>query len=256
VPLLDIRSVSSGYSANLVLREVSIHVEQGEIVALVGANGAGKSTLLNTAMGLVPISSGEILFEGRPITRETTPEIVRSGLVQVPERRQLFGDMSVEENLLLGAFTAIGDTDDRLVEQYQRFPRLSERRTQLTQTLSGGEQQMVAIARALMARPKLLLLDEPSLGLAPLLVAQVIEHVQLLSRFGVTCLLVEQNAKVALGVADRGYILETGRVTKSGTSAQLLSDASVLDAYLGGSGAHGNTMEDRLQARKRAILAE
>ena len=254
-PLLELDRLSSGYGRSLVLHEVSLTISSGEIVALIGANGAGKSTLLNTVMGLLPVAAGDIRFDGNSIARLQTPAIVRAGLGQVPERRQLFGTMSVEENLRMGAYTVA----DRaaiaaaLEEQLQRFPILRERKNQAANTLSGGEQQMVAIARALMARPRLLLLDEPSLGLAPILVDQIMTGIVTLRAAGHTILIVEQNARAALGIADRGYVLENGRVALSGPAAELLRNALVQDAYLGGR--HGdNALETQIRAKRRTIL--
>jgi branched-chain amino acid transport system ATP-binding protein len=253
--LFEIDRLFSGYGTSPVLHEVSLNVGAGEIVALLGANGAGKSTLLNTVMGLVPISAGDIFFNGRSIARLPTPAIVRAGIAQVPERRQLFGTMTVEENLRMGAYTV---ADRRAVAtaleaQFSRFPVLSERRRQPARTLSGGEQQMLAIARSAMSRPLLLLLDEPSLGLAPLLVARIMQQIVALRDAGGTVLIVEQNAHAALAIADRGYVLENGRIAAAGTAAELLHSPAVQDAYLGGQGGHF-AIEDRIRARKRAIL--
>ncbi len=254
--LLEIESIASGYGRSLVLDGVSISVAKGEIVALIGANGAGKSTLLNTVMGVVPLTAGEIRFADRAIGGIGTPPIVRAGLVQVPERRQLFGDMSIEENLRMGAYVSERRAVAAALEaQYGLFPVLRERRRQLANTLSGGEQQMVAIARALMSSPKMLLLDEPSLGLAPLIVRQIVGLIGDLRERGVTVLLVEQNARVALEIADRGYVMETGRIALSGSAEELLNNAAVAEAYLGGSGAGENTMEQRIRAKKLAIRA-
>jgi branched-chain amino acid transport system ATP-binding protein len=252
--MLRIESVSSGYGSSLALHEVSLQVNRGEIVALVGANGAGKSTLLNTVMGLVRAQRGSILFEGHDVAGLTTAAIVRRGLAQVPERRQLFGTMSVEENLRMGAYASPGDVAVRLDQQFALFPILGERRRQPAQTLSGGEQQMLAIARANMSRPRLLLLDEPSLGLAPLLVARVMAEIQRLRAAGGTVLVVEQNARAALVAADRGYVIENGRVTRSGDAAALLADPAVQDAYLGGEGGGTRGMEARIRLRRAAIL--
>ena len=249
--LLELDRVSSGYGRSPVLHEVSLGVAAGEIVALIGANGAGKSTLLNTVMGLVATSSGSIRFDGRDITRLATPAIVRAGIAQVPERRQLFGAMSVEENLLMGAY-AIGETS-ALEEQLVRFPVLRERRRQLARTLSGGEQQMVALARAAMSRPRLLLLDEPSLGLAPMVVARIMREIAALREAGGTVLIVEQNAHAALGIADRGYVLENGRIALEGVAGELLVNPAVQEAYLGGQGGH-YAIETRIRARKMELL--
>jgi branched-chain amino acid transport system ATP-binding protein len=254
-PLLELDRVSSGYGRSLVLHEVSLTVGAGEITALIGANGAGKSTLLNTIMALLPVTAGDIRFDGRSIARLPTQAIVRAGLGQVPERRQLFSTMSVEENLRMGAYTVTdrAAVSAALEEQFERFPILRERRRQAANTLSGGEQQMVAIARTLMARPRLLLLDEPSLGLAPMLVEQIMDRIVSLRAAGHTILVVEQNARAALGIADRGYVIENGRVALSGSAADLLASAAVQDAYLGGRGG-GNALEKQIRAKRRAIL--
>jgi branched-chain amino acid transport system ATP-binding protein len=253
-PLLELSHVASGYGRSPVLHDVSLVVGAGEIVALIGANGAGKSTLLNTVMGIVPVTAGDIRFDGHSILRVPTPAIVRAGLAQVPERRQLFSTMTVEENLRMGAYAAA----DRvalaasLEAQFARFPILRERRRQLARTLSGGEQQMVAIARASMSHPRLMLLDEPSLGLAPIIARRIMDEIVALRAAGGTVLVVEQNARAALTIADRGYVLENGRVALSGPAAELLHSESVQDAYLGGGGQH--TVEDRIREKRRAIL--
>jgi branched-chain amino acid transport system ATP-binding protein len=253
--LLELDRVSSGYGRSPVLHGVSLGVGAGEIVALIGANGAGKSTLLNTVMGLVATSSGDIRFDGRSIAHLPTPTIVRAGIAQVPERRQLFGTMSVEENLLMGAYTG-GDrrtVATALEEQFSRFPILRQRRRQLARTLSGGEQQMVAIARATMSHPMLLLLDEPSLGLAPMVVAQIMRQIVALRAARGTVLIVEQNAHAALAIADRGYVLENGRIAIEGPASELLVNPAVQEAYLGGQGGH-YAIEGRIRSRKLAIL--
>jgi branched-chain amino acid transport system ATP-binding protein len=254
--MLRLERISSGYGRSPVLHEVSMEVNKGEIVALIGANGAGKSTLLNTVMGLVPLSSGAITLEGRRLENLATPAIVRAGLAQVPERRQLFGTMTVEENLRLGAYarTDRAAVPATLEEQFKLFPILSERRRQAAQTLSGGEQQMLAIARAMMARPRLLLLDEPSLGLAPLLVERIMLLIRSLREAGGTVLVVEQNARAALGIADRGYVLENGRITVADSAKSLLGNAAVQDAYLGGEGGSTRAIEERIREKRRAIL--
>lgn len=258
--LLTIENLMSGYGQNQVLHGVSLDVGEGEIVTLLGANGAGKTTLLDTITGLVQPRGGAIVFAGRPIATLSTAAIVRRGIAQVPERRQLFGVMSVEENLLLGAYGRAGRDSASmradLEAQYELFPRLRERRRQMARSLSGGEQQMAAIARALMARPRLLLLDEPSLGLAPLMVDQIIKCIVELRRRGGTILLVEQNARVALGIADRGYVMETGRIALSGAAGSLLEDPVVQDAYLGGQGSSSRAMEERIRARASLYAAE
>jgi branched-chain amino acid transport system ATP-binding protein len=253
--LFTLEGVKSGYGRTEVLHGVSLAVGAGEIVALIGANGAGKSTLLNTIMGLVPTAAGEIRFDGRTLTRQPTPAIVRAGLVQVPERRQLFGAMTVEENLLMGAYTrrdraAVATALD---EQFARFPILGERRRQRAETLSGGQQQMLAMARAMMSTPRLLLLDEPSLGLAPLVAAQILREIAVVREGRGTVLIVEQNARAALAIADRGYVLENGRITVTGKAQDLLNDTAVQDAYLGGTGGE-NAIEDHIRERKLAIL--
>jgi branched-chain amino acid transport system ATP-binding protein len=254
--LLELSSVESGHGATPVLHGVSLKVAAGEIVALIGANGAGKSTLLNTVMGLVTMSGGDIRFDGHSIARLATSVIVRAGLAQVPERRQLFGTMTVEENLRMGAYTRKdrAEVAAALEEQFGAFPILSERRRQAAQTLSGGEQQMLAIARAMMSKPRLMLLDEPSLGLAPLLVTQIMSQIAALRAAGGTVLVVEQNARAALGIADRGYVLENGRITVSGRAADLLGNQAVQDAYLGGQGGSSRAIEQRIREKRRQIL--
>jgi branched-chain amino acid transport system ATP-binding protein len=254
--LLELENVSSGYGRTPVLHGASLDVAEGEIVALIGANGAGKSTLLNSIMGIVPLTGGDIRFNGQSILRTPTPAIVRSGLAQVPERRQLFGTMSVEENLRLGAYTCSDRTltAATMAEQFRQFPILLERRHQASQTLSGGEQQMLAIARAMMSQPKLLLLDEPSLGLAPLMVARIMDQIVALRAAGGTVLVVEQNARAALDIADRGYVLENGRITVTGKASDLLGNPAVQDAYLGGQGGSTRVIEERIRAKRKAIL--
>jgi branched-chain amino acid transport system ATP-binding protein len=234
-PLLELTAVSSGYGAVQALHEVSISVAPGEIVTLVGANGAGKSTLLMTICGDPRARAGRITFEGRDITALPTHEIMRLGLAQVPEGRRVFPRMSVLENLLMGAQVAGHDPAPLLEQVYALFPRLHERQAQRGGTLSGGEQQMLAIGRALMSKPRLLLLDEPSLGLAPLIVRQIFAAIRdLNAREGLTVLLVEQNANQALRLAHRGYVLVNGRITLAGTGRDLLAMPEVRDAYLGG----------------------
>jgi len=254
--LLDLARVASGHGRTPVLHDVSLAVASGEIVALIGANGAGKSTLLNTVMGLVTMSGGDICFDGCSIAGLATPAIVRGGIALVPERRQLFGSMTVEENLRMGAYTRTDRAEiaAALAEQFRQFPILSERRRQAAQTLSGGEQQMLAIARAMMSRPRLLLLDEPSLGLAPLMVTQIMRQIATLRANGGTVLVVEQNARAALGVADRGYVLENGRITASGRAVDLLGNQNIQDAYLGGGQGSRREIEQRIRARRRKIM--
>jgi branched-chain amino acid transport system ATP-binding protein len=236
--VLRLRNVDAGYAKLTVLRRVTLHVSAGEIVTIVGANGAGKTTLLRTITGLVRPRAGEIAFEGSPISAVPTERIVALGCSLVPEGRQVFAPMPVHENLLLGAHVqyARGKRDEvarDLERVYDLFPVLRKRATQLAGTLSGGEQQMLAIGRALMARPRLLMLDEPSMGLAPLVVRDIFAIVRRIRDEGTTVLLVEQNARSALRIADRGYVLETGRVVLNGTAEELLANRDVQRAYLG-----------------------
>jgi len=234
--MLTLRNVDIHYGRVHAVRRVSLHVAPGEIVALIGANGAGKTTLLSAISGVLRASAGEILFDGRSIIGEKPERIVRLGLSQVPERRLVFGPLSVEDNILLGAYTRFRRREVEADAQalYAMFPVLQDRRKQPAAALSGGEQQMLAIARALMARPRCLLLDEPGMGLAPQVCKEIFRRVAELRRErGLTVLLVEQNAKSALAVADRGYVLETGRVLVSGTSEELLANRDVRRAYLG-----------------------
>ncbi len=233
--MLTVEAVSTAYGAVQALRDVSITVGQGEIVTLVGANGAGKSTLLMTICGDPRARSGQVVFEGRDITALPTHEIMRLGLAQVPEGRRVFPRMSVMENLLMGAQVAGHEPAPLLRQVFALFPRLEERQTQRGGTLSGGEQQMLAIGRALMSKPRLLLLDEPSLGLAPLIVRQIFAAIRDLNeKEGLTVLLVEQNANQALRLAHRGYVLVNGRITLAGSGRELLAMPAVRDAYLGG----------------------
>jgi branched-chain amino acid transport system ATP-binding protein len=233
--MLAVDAVSTSYGAVQALRDVSIEVAQGEIVTLVGANGAGKSTLLMTICGDPRARAGRIAFEGRDITQLPTHEIMRMGLAQVPEGRRVFPRMSVMENLLMGAQVAGHDPAPLLDQVFALFPRLRERQSQRGGTLSGGEQQMLAIGRALMSKPRLLLLDEPSLGLAPLIVRQIFSAIRDLNeKEGLTVLLVEQNANQALRLAHRGYVLVNGRITLAGSGRDLLAMPEVRDAYLGG----------------------
>jgi len=234
--LLEVEGLDVYYGAVHALKGVSLHAEPGEIVTLIGANGAGKTTLLRTISGIVPARSGAVSFEGRVITKLPPHEIVGLGVSQSPEGRMVFANLSVEDNLELGAYRRrdrAGILADR-ERVYSLFPRLMERRRQNAGTLSGGEQQMLAIGRALMSRPRLLLLDEPSLGLAPLLVREIFKTIVEINRAGVTVLLVEQNAHMALTIAGRGYVLETGRVRLTDKAASLLQNDEVKRAYLGG----------------------
>ena len=232
---LEVDKLRAGYGSVEVLHEVSLHVDEGEIVSILGANGAGKTTTLLTISGLATVMGGAIRLRGENIHTLPSHEIVTRGLAQSPEGRRIFGALSVLENLGLGAFTV---RDQATVERtrewiFELFPRLYERREQLAGTLSGGEQQMLAIARALMAQPRLLLLDEPSLGLAPLLVKAIFETVRKVNESGVTILIVEQNARAALKLATRGYVLEMGRIVMEDTAERLLANPSVQQAYLG-----------------------
>ncbi len=234
--LLTLSDIRVRYGSVEVLHGINLRVEEGEIVTILGANGAGKSTTLLTISGLVRPSSGEITFDGKALLKIPSHEVVNLGIAQSPEGRRVFGPMTVLENLRLGAFSVRDEqTTARTLEWiFELFPRLYERRQQLAGTLSGGEQQMLAIGRALMAQPRLLLLDEPSLGLAPLLVRSIFETVRSINERGVTVLIVEQNARAALKLATRGYVLEVGNMVKEGRADELLADPSVREAYLGG----------------------
>jgi len=236
--MLQVNDLNVYYGAIHALKGISFHLEKGEIVALIGGNGAGKSTTLNTISGLLRPKIGTIRFLGEDITVVPPQNIVRRGIIQVPEGRHIFPKLTVQENLELGAYIF----DDKAQIQadmeavMDRFPRLRERRKQFGGTLSGGEQQMLAIARGLMARPSLLLLDEPSMGLSPILVEQIFEIIREINAQGTSILLVEQNAQMALSIADRGYVLETGRITLEGDAQELLENPLVIEAYLGGQG--------------------
>jgi branched-chain amino acid transport system ATP-binding protein len=237
--MLKVKNINTYYGRVHALKNVSLHLQEGEIVTLIGANGAGKTTLLNSLSGVIPPRSGEILFEGLRVHGFSPDKIVRLGISQVPEGRQVFKPLSVEDNLELGAYLRYGKEGKREIKKsmegaYALFPVLRERRKQMTGTLSGGEQQMLAIGRAMMAKPKLMLLVEPSMGLAPLLVQEIFSVIGSLSREKkTTILLVEQNARAALKMADRGYVLETGRLILEGTASELLENKDVQRAYLG-----------------------
>ncbi len=232
--LLELEGLSCHYGRIQALREVTLDVAEGELVSLVGANGAGKTTLMRCVSGILPASAGAVRFDGRDITRLPAHRRVRLGIVQIPEGRQMFAPMSVEENLLIGGYTrSPAERVAGLEAQYAMFPVLGEMRARPAGALSGGQQQMLAIARALMARPRLLLLDEPSLGLAPKLVDEVFATIGRLRQAGVTVFVVEQNAFQALAIADRGYVMETGAVTLTGTGQALLTNSRVKEAYLG-----------------------
>ena len=231
--LLEIAGLTSHYGRIQALKGIDLSVREGELLALVGANGAGKTTLLRTISGVQPASGGTIRFAGDDITRIKAARRVTLGIAQVPEGRQVFGPLSVEDNLMLGAYTrseGMAEDRDRI---YAMFPALRQKRREPAGTLSGGQQQMLAIGRALMARPKLLLLDEPSMGLAPLLVAEIFATIRTLKEAGTTIFLVEQNAHAALGIADRGYVLETGRIVLQDSGRALLANDKVKEAYLG-----------------------
>ena len=233
--ILKVDNLNVYYSAIHAIKGISFEVNEGEVVTLIGANGAGKSTTLQTISGLLHSRTGSIEFCGENISHLPSYKIVEKGLAQVPEGRRIFLQMTVQENLEMGAYTQNNSgVDADLDAVYERFPRLRERRRQIAGTLSGGEQQMLAIGRALMSHPKLLMLDEPSMGLAPILVEQIFDIIRELHKSGTTILLVEQNAQMALSVADRAYVLETGKITLSGTGAELAASDAVRKAYLGG----------------------
>ena len=233
--ILKVDDINVYYGAIHAIKGVSFEVNEGEVVTLIGANGAGKSTILKTVAGLLSSHTGSIQFMGKSLGGIPAHKIVPMGLALVPEGRQIFLQMTVEENLQMGAFTRPADEyDASIADVYQRFPRLKERQNQVAGTLSGGEQQMLAMGRALMSKPSLLMLDEPSMGLAPILVEQIFDIVRELNQHGTTILLVEQNANMALSVAHPGYVLETGKIVATGTGAELLEDEAVKKAYLGG----------------------
>ena len=233
--LLEVRDIQVYYGAIHAIKGVSFEVNEGEIVTLIGANGAGKTTTLDTIAGLLRSRGGDIVFHGESIAHKAPHLIVKDGLALVPEGRRVFTQMTVEENLEMGAFTrAKATVEPGLEKVYELFPRLKERRRQVAGTLSGGEQQMLAMGRALMSAPKLMMLDEPSMGLAPILVEQVFEIIRSLHKAGTTILLVEQNAQMALSIADRAYVLENGKVSLSGTGKELAQSEQVQKAYLGG----------------------
>jgi len=234
--MLEVRDLNVYYGAIHALKGINFFLKKGEIVALIGANGAGKSTTLNTISGLLRPRTGHVIFEQEDITQTLSEQIVRKGVIQVPEGRKIFATLSVMENMEMGAYS---QTNKEKIEKsvqnvFQRFPRLSERRSQLGGTLSGGEQQMLAIARGLMSSPDLLLLDEPSMGLSPLLVEQIFTIIRDINDQGVSILLVEQNAQMALSIADRAYVLETGQIVMEGPAQELLHNDEVIEAYLGG----------------------
>ena len=232
---MEVKKVNLAYGQMQVLKEVSLRVHGGEIVSLIGANSAGKSSMLNAISGLVPLAGGEILFEGNPIHSLPSHEIIELGIIQVPEGRRIFPYMSVRENLLMGSYSrrARPKSSEALQRVFELFPRLAERSAQLGESMSGGEQQMLAIGRGLMAGPKILMLDEPSLGLAPIVVEMIFKVLQEVNRQGVTILLVEQNVKESLDISSRGYVLENGRVSLEGAAKDLLENSYLKKAYLG-----------------------
>ena len=233
--MLHIENLQVYYGAINAIKGISFDVEQGEIIALIGANGAGKTTILHTISGLVPAKSGSITFNGTELTKTPAHKIVSMGMAHVPEGRRIFQELTVYENLMLGAFTRKdkAEIENTLEEVFKRFPRLEERRTQIAGPLSGGEQQMLAMGRALMSHPSIILMDEPSMGLSPLYVSEIFDIIQSVNESGTTVLLVEQNAKKALSVADRAYVLETGKIVLSGDAHELMNNDSVKKAYLG-----------------------
>ena len=237
-PLLDIRNMDVAYGGIRAVRQLNLHVHPGERVALIGANGAGKSTTLRAICGLVPLAAGSVHYQGKSLAGQPVHAMVRQGLVMVPEGRGIFPQLTIEENLHMGAYSRQDKINfaQELQQVYQRFPRLAERRLQTAGTLSGGEQQLLAMGRAILSKPKLLLLDEPTMGLAPIMVDKIFEVIEDIAQQGVTILLIEQNARLALEVSQRGYVLESGELTLQGPARDLLHDPKVRAAYLGESG--------------------
>lgn len=235
MPMLEVKDLQVYYGVIQALKGISFEVNQGEVIALIGANGAGKTTTLQTLTGILPSKAGKIIFEGKDITKVPAHKIVEMGIAHIPEGRRVFADMSVYENLLMGAYTRKDKAEiaDTLALVYRRFPRLEERKNQRAGTLSGGEQQMLAMGRALMSKPRLIVMDEPSMGLSPIFVNEIFDIIKMVSEGGTTVLLVEQNAKKALTIADRAYVLETGSITLSGNADDLLHNEAVQKAYLG-----------------------
>ncbi len=233
--MLEVKDLRVNYGMIQAIQGVSFQVNQGEVIALIGANGAGKTTILHTVSGLLSPQSGSVLFEGKDIVKEKSHKIVSMGMAHVPEGRRVFSQLSVLQNLKMGAYTRKDKEEiaKTLESVFERFPRLKERQNQLAGTLSGGEQQMLAMGRALMSHPKLILMDEPSMGLSPIFVNEIFDIIQEVSKSGTTVLLVEQNAKKALSVADRAYVLETGKIVLEGKAGELLNDDSIRKAYLG-----------------------
>ena len=233
--MLEVKDLEVYYGVIQAIKGVSFEVNQGEVIALIGANGAGKTTILHTVTGLLSPKKGQVLFEGRDITKVPAHKIVSMGMAHVPEGRRVFAELSVYENLKMGAYTRKdkSEIEESLANVYKRFPRLEERKNQMAGTLSGGEQQMLAMGRALMSKPKIILMDEPSMGLSPILVNEIFDIIQAVSESGTTVLLVEQNAKKALSIADRAYVLETGNIVLEGNAKDLLEVDSIKKAYLG-----------------------
>ena len=233
--MLEVNDLEVYYGMIQAIKGVSFHVDQGEVIALIGANGAGKTTILHTVTGLLSPKKGSVVFEGQEVTKIPAHKIVSLGMAHVPEGRRVFAELSVYENLKMGAYTRKdkSEIEENLQKIYERFPRLKERKNQMAGTLSGGEQQMLAMGRALMSQPKIILMDEPSMGLSPILVNEIFDIIQEVSKSGTTVLLVEQNAKKALSIADRAYVLETGRIALEGRAEDLLRDDSIKKAYLG-----------------------
>ncbi|MDD3251188.1 MAG: ABC transporter ATP-binding protein [Lachnospiraceae bacterium] len=231
--MLEVKNLEVSYGAVHAIHGVSLQVRDGEIVSLIGANGAGKTTILRTISGLQKADTGEITFDGSDLRKTEPSRIINLKLAHVPEGRHIFAQMTVEENLEMGAFADVKDMAATMAEVYERFPRLKERRRQLAGTLSGGEQQMLAVGRALMGKPKMILMDEPSMGLSPLLVKEIFSIIKEVNKQGITILLVEQNAKMALSISNRAYVLETGDITIEGDARELLKDDRVRKAYLG-----------------------
>ena len=233
--MLEVRDLQVYYGMIHAIKGISFDVNQGEVIALIGANGAGKTTTLHTITGLLAPKSGSVLFEGKDITKVPAHKIVSMGMAHVPEGRRVFAELSVYENLKMGAYTRKDkkEIEESLANVYKRFPRLEERKNQMAGTLSGGEQQMLAMGRALMSKPKIILMDEPSMGLSPIMVNEIFDIIRAVSESGTTVLLVEQNAKKALSISDRAYVLETGTITMSGKAKDLLEDEAVKKAYLG-----------------------
>ena len=233
--MLEVNDLEVYYGMIQAIKGISFHVDKGEVIALIGANGAGKTTTLHTVTGLLSPKSGHVIFEGKDITKVPAHKIVSMGMAHVPEGRRVFAELSVYENLKMGAYTRKdkNEIEESLKNVYKRFPRLEERKNQMAGTLSGGEQQMLAMGRALMSKPKIILMDEPSMGLSPIMVNEIFDIIRSVSESGTTVLLVEQNAKKALSIADRAYVLETGKIALEGKAKDLLEDDSIKKAYLG-----------------------